>query len=236
MSFFDVGCYLMAKSYLICDVIHFHKTSHQIPIQQEIFKTEGNPETSLNIIDHNYHKTFDRYSCHHDYKHNKFGKVYNQTFSYYFEPVNFYMYYDKDQRLALIGTKTDVAIDFIKKLSENGYHELHPVEINLALMYPLIMEIRGVWISNLNQTYLKTAGFFGPNVNKSEEFKQASEIGDVSSLRLVYVHPESGEELDVGISKKGSVTLYNTFDRVEDEIDVVLDIYNKLIKPAHHRG
>ena len=58
----------------------------------------------------------------------------------------------------------------------------------------------------------------------------------MSSLRLVYVHPESGGELDVGISKKGSVTLYNTFDRVEDEIDVVLDIYNKLIKPAHHRG
>lgn len=226
----------MAKSYLICDVAHFHKTSHLIPIQQELFETEGNPEISLNIINHDYHREFDRYDCHHDYKHNRSGKVYDQTFSYYFEQVDFYMYYNKDQRLALIGTKTDIAIDFVKKLSGDGHHEMNPVEINLAAMYPLIMEIRGVWISNLNQTYLNTAGYFGPNVNRSEEFKQASEIGDVSSLRIVYVHPESGEELDVGISKRGSVTLYSTFDRVEDEIDVVLDIYDKLIKPAYQRG
>lgn len=233
VSLYLIGGDSLAKAYLICDVKKFLKDSHLIPIQLEAIEYEGNPEIKVSLRDQTFYKTFDRYDCHHDYKHKKHGRVFNRTFTYYFEPTDFYMYYKKDRNISLIQTKTDIGLDFIKTLTASDYYDIKAVNVNFVTMYPLITEITGGWIADLNQTYLKTAGYFGPNVNKSEEFKQAAEIGEVSSLLMKYVSPNSGEELTIGISKKGSVVLYDTFERIEDEIDVVLDIYEKLINPAN---
>lgn len=221
------------KTYLVCDVLKFNKHSYSSPIQQELegLESEGQQETSLNLSDEYYYEGFHRYNCYHDYKHNRFGKVWNKIFNYYFEPTNFYLYYNETFKLILVSIKTDVGLDFIDKLNKSSYYEIKPIEIDFMAMYPFILEINGAWIANINQTYLKTAGYFGPHVNKSEEFKQAAKIGEVSSLMLKYVSPLK-EEITIGISKKGSITLYDSFDRIEDEIYIILDIYNKLIRPT----
>lgn len=221
----------MPKAYLICDVEKFDSDSYLIAIQEKLFEDEGQAEIKISLSDKNYYQEFDRYNCHHDYKHRMFGKVFGKTFHYYFEPKDFYMYYQRHNKLALIQTKTEIALDYIKRLTQSNHFDIKPVNINFVKMYPLITEITGGWIADLNQTYLKTAGYFGPNVNKSEEFKQAAQIGEVSSLQIKFLS-NFGEELYIGISKKGSIILYDTFERIEDEINVVMDVYNKLIKPA----
>lgn len=224
----------MTKAYLVCDVEKFLQDSYLVPIQQQIeeLRTEGTPEIRIKLKDSIYCEGFARYNCHHEYIRKQHGIVYGQEFNYYFEPKDFYLYYSKDKELSLLQAKTEITLDFINHLNYSGYYSFNPIKINFVNMYPLITEITGGWVANLKKTFLKTAAYYGPNVNKSDEFIQAAKIGEVSHLQIKYVSPFSGEELTVGISSKGSVILYDSFERIEDEINIVLSIYETLIKPS----
>lgn len=220
----------MSKSYLITYVEKFEQQSFLLPIQESFFEYEGEAEVQLQVDKTEFYSGFNQYKCHHDYKHKKFGKAFNKTFSYYFEPKDFYLYYNKTDSLALIQTKTDIALDYIDKINSSGFYKLIPVKVDFTSMYPLIPEVSGAWIADLKRAYLKTAGYFGPNVNKDEEFKKAAEEGQVSSLQMRYISQVSREEHTVTISKKGSIVIHDTLDTIEDELEVVLDIYKTLFK------
>ncbi|MBO8169305.1 MAG: hypothetical protein H0Z35_09005 [Thermoanaerobacteraceae bacterium] len=227
----------MPKSYLICAVEKFYDDEfYQMPIQEALFEHEGEAVINYKLTRKDFYQGYDQYTCHHDYKHKKYGKVFNQFFTYYFEPVDFYMYYNRNKSILLIQTKTDIARDYIRILNSSKAFDCQPVPIDFAKMYPLITEVSGAWIADLKRTYLKTAGLFGPNVNKSEEFKIAAEEGEVSSLQLQYVSKLTKEEHTIAISKKSSIVLYDTFDMIEDELDLVLDVYETLINIGQSNG
>jgi hypothetical protein len=221
----------MAKSFLICISKRFNKDDFLVPIQQTLIEDEGSSEISLKLNRPNFHLNFDQYICQHDFIHNKSGRVFNMHFNRYFEPLNFYTYYREDINLSLIQTKTDAAVDFINKINGTKYYELNPIQIDFKSMIPLITEVAGAWIADLKRAHLKTAGFFGPNVHKSEEYIEAALEGNVSSIQMKYISDKNNEEYYVAISKKGSVILYDTLPTVEDEIDLVYEVFSKLIKP-----
>jgi hypothetical protein len=231
LYYFYGGNFMTAKSYLICKVERFNdQESYLVPIQESFGDVyEGEAEIRIKLIHKNYHQSFNRYNCHHDFKHKKHGKAFNKYFTYYFEPIDFNMYYCSNSSLALVQTKTEISLDFIKQLNDKGYYKLLPTEINFKAMAPFITEMSGVWISNLKRTHVKTAGFFGPHVNRSEEFKEAAGEGEVSSIQMNYLSPFSGEEHTIGISQKGSVVLYDRFQTITDELDLIINIYETLI-------
>lgn len=218
------------KAYILVNVNIFTKKEiYNNPVQDKIIKDEGDPEISLKLNRENFYLDFDQYFCHHDYKQKKYGKAFDMYFNYFFEPLDFYLYYNKDSSFCLIQTRTKVAIDFLKELNKTGDFDLQTVKIDYSKMYPIINEISGAWIADLKGDYLKTAGLFGHHVDKSEEFKQAAKEGEVSSLRLRFINENSKEEHAVGISRKGAIVLYDNFNQIEDEINLVIEIYNKLI-------
>lgn len=221
----------MAKAFLICQAKRFNKDDFLVPIQQTLLDDEGSSEISLKLNNSNFHLNFDQYICQHDFIHNKSGKVFNRIFTHYFEPLKFYTYYREDLNLILVQTKTDAAIDFINKINGTKYYDLNPIQIDFKSVIPLITEVAGAWIADLKRAHLKTAGFFGPNVHKSEEYIEAASEGIVSSIQMKYISDRTHEEYYVAISKKGSVILYDTLSTVEDEIDLVYEVFNKLIKP-----
>lgn len=221
----------MAKAYLVCHSNKFIKDHYLIPIQNDLLEddVEGAPETYIKPAKENYFLNFDKYICHHDYKHNAHGRVFQKSFSYYFEPLNFYTYNNPSNALTLIQTKTDVALDFISKLSQTGEYNVEPVVVDFKSMIPHIDEVAGAWIADLKRAHLKTAGFFGPHVNKSEEYKRAAEEGNVSSISIKFT--SNSKEYTVLISGKGSIVLYDSFNTIEEELDLILQIYEQLIKP-----
>lgn len=222
----------MAKAYLVCSTSKFHdEPKYMIPIQQELLETEGTSEIKLELNREKFHLGFDQYICHHDFMHKKNGKVFGKNFTFYFEPLNFYTYYNNNEKLTFIQTKTEAALDFIKKINRSKHYEFEPVKIDFSKMYPLITEVAGAWIADLKRAHLKTAGFFGPNVHKSEEFKDAAAEGNVSSIQMKYISDLTREEYSVAISKKGTIVLYDSFETTELEIDIVNEVYTKLIKP-----
>jgi hypothetical protein len=222
----------MTKAFLACKTHRFNETqSYMIPIQQELFEHEGSSEIKIEIHHKDFFCRFDQYLCHHDFMHKKNGKVFGQYFNHYFEPLNFYTYYNETENLTFIQTKTDAALDFVKRLNLSKHYNLEPVKIDFTKMYPLITEVAGAWIADLKRAHLKTAGFFGPNVHKSEEFIEAASEGNVSSIQMKFISDFTKEEYSVAISKRGTIVLYDTFDTIEKELDLVNEVFTRLIKP-----
>ncbi|MGM0775480.1 MAG: hypothetical protein ACQEXE_01595 [Bacillota bacterium] len=221
----------MAKSFLVCDARNFFEDDFFVPIQQTLLEDEGASEVSLKLNHANFHLGFDQYLCQHDYIHNKSGRVFNKHFNYYFEPLKFYTYHHKELNLAFIQTKAEAAVDFMNKINSTKHYNLSQVQMDFKNMIPLVTEVAGAWIADLKRAHLKTAGFFGPNVHKSEEYIEAAAEGNVSSIQMKFISERSCEEYTITISKKGSVVLYDTLPTVEDEIGLVFEVYNRLIKP-----
>lgn len=223
----------MVKTYLVCVTKKFKKDDFLLPMQIDLLEdeVEGEALTSINQSSDNFHIEFEQYKCHHDFKHNKSGRVFQQNFSYYFEPLNFYTYHNSNENLAFIRTKTEVALDFIEKLNTTGEYDLKPIEINFEKMIPHIDEIGGAWFANLRKAHLKSAGYFGPHVNKSEEYKEAAREGHVSSIQINYINRVNSNEYTVLISKKGSIVLYDRFETLEEELELVDQICARLIRP-----
>lgn len=221
----------MVKTYLICQTQRFNKEDFLVPIQQKLIEDEGSSEISLRLNRSNFHLGFEQYICHHDFIHNKSGRVFNKIFTHYFEPLSFYTYYRDDLQLVFLQTKTDPALDFVQKINSTKHYQIDPIVIDFKKVLPLITEVAGAWIADLKRAHLKTAGFFGPNVHKSEEYKIAASEGNVSSIRMKYISDKDQNEYSVAISKKGSIVIYDTMSTVEDELDLVFEVFNKLIKP-----
>lgn len=223
---------LAAKAFFICNVNKFSEASYFRPIQQTVtgLENEGEPEIKVELRNNNFLLGFDQYDCHHDFKVKVFGKTYYKTFNYYFLPKDFYLYYSSNANLSIISLNTAIAKDFIKHLNESKEFDLNPVEVDFDYIAPLVSEMSGVWVSDLKRMHVKTAAYFGSYVNKSEEFIEAAKEGVVSSVQMKFIHPNTNEEHTIGISKQGTVTLYDSFERIEDELELVFIIFNELIK------
>lgn len=221
----------MPKSFVFFDVQFFsNQKDHLYPIQQELLENEGEQISSLELQKKDYMNIFDQYKCHHDLKVKRYGKVYGRTFNHFFEPKDFKMYHNENDSYCMIQANLDTASDFVNHLNDSKKYRLSKVKINFEDMYPLINEVAGAWIADLKRTHLKKAGFFGPNVHKSEDFKAAAEEGNVSAIQMRYIGKDQIEHY-VAISKKGAISLYDQFPTVEDEISLAVDIYNTLVKP-----
>ncbi len=230
-----IGDESLSKSFVFCSVQHFNENEFMVPIQEVMLQIEGDTEAEgkaeimISPANQLLLDKFDIYDCKHDYKVKVFGKVFNKPFNYYFITKHFNLFYSKGDKLAIIALKTDIALDYINALNQNGPYKMKPIEIDFKYIAPRITEMSGVWISGLNKKHVKTKGLFGDNVNKSEEFLEASQEGKVSSVQIKFVS-SSREEYSIGISKRGSITLYDKFALIEDELGVVKEVYDQLLK------
>ncbi|PKU51251.1 MULTISPECIES: hypothetical protein [Lysinibacillus] len=221
---------MAAKSFLICNSIRFKEDDYFVPSQIKLLEDEGTPEVNLKLIEENFHEGFSLFQCHYDYVHNKVGKVFDKPFTRYFEPMDFSTYFHRENNLALVQVKTDAALEFITEINSTKEYKLEPHDISFERIIKLVPEISGAWIAELKGKHLKTAGFFGPNVHMSDEYKDAIKTGKVSSMTIKWVSKEH-IEYSITISKKGSITLFNNFKTIEEELDLVNDLFQKLIKP-----
>lgn len=221
----------MGSVFLIGKSERFEYNHYFEPMQGDLLDVEGEAQTSMVLNRRSFYQNLDRFECHHDYRHNKKGRVFQKDFNYYFEPADFLTYHDPNSGLTLIQVKTEIALDYIIKLNNSGYFKIEAVKMKFDKMIPYIDEIKGAWISDLKGAHLKTAGYFGPYVNLSEEYKETAEEGNVSSMVIQFISSKDGNEYTITLSNKGSIYVSNNLESIEDELDLVLEVYRKLIKP-----
>lgn len=184
----------MVKSFIICKVEKFKPdgffNSNQINLFEEDIgvnelysrsRDELPPETGeiqieMSPSDIIFLQKYKEYKCNFDMKKNKTGKVYGIIFHSYLEPSEFKLYYNENDSLCFIQTKTEVAMSFIKELNSSKLFNFVPLKINFEKIMSRVDDISGAWIAGLKGKHLNSAGLFGHNVHKSPEYKELSLI------------------------------------------------------------
>lgn len=221
----------MGKTYLICNLISFPNTaSYLLSQQQTLLDDEGPAEIKFNLEQTNFFKSFNKYNAHHDFKVMKKGRIKNHNFDFFYEPLDFNFYIDTTRSIMLVRIKTDVALDFVSKFNDEKPFFIQPITINFQKIIAQINDISGAWFADLNKHHLKSAGYFGDGVDKSQEYQDAAKIGNISAINFKYPAKFNNEEYAVTISSKGSLYLRESLTDEKEELDVVLEIFDNLLK------
>jgi hypothetical protein len=226
----------MMATYLICNTEKFSKepfnSESQLTLKDEsgFNYFEGEPTTRMEIDKKGYFQDFYSFKCHHELKEKVAGKVFGKSFNHYLKPYEFHTFYDEDSKVTLIRLNTDAAIDFMETLNNKKVYKLKRKEVNFPYIISKVHEVSGLWVSEINNVNLSSAGYYGKDVHRDEDVRDMIGNGEISYLQIKYTPFNGNEELTIGISKKGSVTLYNRLDNINDELEIVIDIYKKLLE------
>jgi len=191
---------------------------------------EEESETSYSLSQPSFMKDVDRFTAHHELKVDRYGRAHGKYFSFYYEPYNFTFYYDRARNLVYLCAKKKVVNSFIEDI---GLSSNWPkITVNYEAMIPYLQNITGAWFCQLKLEYLNTAGYFGPHVNRSEYFKKAAELGQISVLYISLSWPLGGNEYRVGITSDGAIILPKTMELEDEEIAIVQYVYDTFIAPT----
>jgi len=58
--------------------------------------------------------------------------------------------------------------------------------LDFSKIRPRVKEINGVWVSKMEQPFLKAIGLYGPNVDRSEMCKLAESFGVANAMLIIY--------------------------------------------------
>jgi hypothetical protein len=128
----------------------------------------------------------------------------------------------------LVRTKADIAKDFIERLRK-GVDDFDALDrqVNFQELRPYLTYISGAWFADMRTANLSSAGMFGSHVDRSGEFTRAARHGTLRSLTIFYKHREA--QYHVMITSSGTIVVYDSFDSLEEELDLVLDIKRQLL-------
>ncbi len=206
--------------------------SLKTPVQTNVPEIEENPQTAVALILPGCVGGFDEYDVDHDYVVRDSGRVFGKHFEKYLKHYRFNLYHNRDRGLLVVRTKWEVADDALARIKT-----LHPPftyrnpEVDFGFVKQRAEMIAGGWFNELNQQHLRAAGYFGPHVDQSDEFKRASEMGSTRSL-MITRSGTKGKEETIMITSTGGVVLYSKFDVPRDGLALALAIYEDFIAPS----
>lgn len=224
-------------SFTFCPVESFpNAETFHVPYQWVLDNTEENADTHFALSIRDFFRHFDRWIVYHEMKVTAFGKVYGRTFRHYVEPHEFPMYLSRDRRLLILREKREVAHNFVDVINKNlGGFSIGRYTFDIKAMLQYLPPITSVWVGGLGDQYVKTAGYFGQHVDRSDELQAKLRIGQISALRVQYSLGPDNEEISAGINTKGGIVLYSRFDVEEHALQTAIDIFEKYVLPTNPR-
>lgn len=193
------------------------------------FPYEGYGDTKISQVNSTKNENIIEYDCEHDFKQNKIGKVFDHFFEYYFIPTSFKSFYIKNEKIFIVNTGTDPAIDFISILNTQNNSNISTANVDFDKLLKKLENVNGIWISNIKTQNLSASGLFGDQVDQSTEFDRIKEKGNISyvtfTIENVYHRP-----LLVGVTQNSSIIISNKLDKPEEGIEVAKKIYDTLLK------
>src|SRR5690625_6167163 len=110
----------MGNVFLIGKANNFECQNFFKPMQESLLSIEGDSSTSMKIKQKLFYKGLDQYDCHHDFKHNKKGRVFQRDFGFYFEPFDFLSYYNLNYGLTFVQIKKEKCLDYVEHVKLTG--------------------------------------------------------------------------------------------------------------------
>ncbi|WJE24511.1 hypothetical protein [Bacillus cereus] len=223
----------MAKTFFICNAIKFPAEAFSTDSQLQLVEpdglglTEGEPTTRLLPSNKVYLDDFHTYDCYHETTEKVFGKVFGKNFAYYLRPHEFYSFCNFEKELAFFRLNTDSSEEVIKLLNAQPNYKISKFDINFAKIITKLHEISGMWVKVDNNQNLNSAAYFGKDVDRDPGVQEMIENGELSYIQMKFI--KDGHEHKIGISKRGSITLYNNYQNLEAELEMIWDIYIKLL-------
>ncbi|WP_283749587.1 hypothetical protein [Bacillus mycoides] len=223
----------MGKSYFICKAIKFYTEEFNTTNQLQLVEPdgtsllEGEPRTQLTPNSNEYLQNFHTFDCYHETKEKVLGRVFGREFAYYLKPHKFYTFCNLEQELAFLRLNTDSSEEVIKTLNEQKIYKLSKINVDFSKIITKVPEISGMWLKIYNSLNLDSAAYFGKDVDRDPRVREMIEKREVSYVQMKYV--KDLQEHTIGISKRGSITLYNSYQDIETELDIAIDIYKKLL-------
>lgn len=225
-------------SYYFCHAHRFYENVYVVSRQEELIDEdglaffEGEPTSEIRPLQESHFPNFSTFSCKHDIKEKVFGRVFGRNFNYYLKPNEFFSFYNSIEELALFRLNIDASEDFVRTLNLEKVYKLEKIQIDFATLIPRVAEVSGLWISEIQSMNLSTAGYYGNDVHRNPEVQDMMKNGKISFIQIKYAKNAISEEYTIGISSKGAVNLYNKFHTISDELEIIMDIYEKLLKPS----
>ena len=220
----------MPKSYAIRSINGSGpQRSFSVPVQQTVMEGDETHNTEYKLAQQSFINNVDRYLASHELLIRKFGRANGHSFNQYYEPHRFPFFHIYDRNLILLASNKRVVRSFLEvsKLSQ----QWPAVKIDYNAIAPLLPTITGAWFCELNLAYVKAAGYYGQHVDKSDDFKRAAGLGSVSVL-YINTTGDDGNEYRVGITSEGAIVLSKNMELEEDEIRLVMSVYDKYIAPT----
>lgn len=206
-------------------------------LNSELLKKVENPS----ILKVPKQVTYIPYDAYIDIVINQAGKVYNKPFTRFLSPHQFNIYYLRELGYFLFAdTQQDVVTEFVDSMNidSNSGLKLEPIEVDFDTLRPLVDVITGIWFGDMKEQYLKSAGYFGRHVDRSNPVQEA--LRDKAKIRsLLFDYTYNFEDLTVSVTKSGSVILYSRIKDpktkkpdIKSEISLVTQIFVNFILPG----
>jgi hypothetical protein len=221
----------MAISYKICVVKKFEE--EKIGKKQYIFGgqkiLEGVSPPPQTVIYKSSVKipitNFSCYSIEHEYEDTTYGRIDGHAFTKYIRKGFISGYYQKIINLLLLSGKKRDILDFCKKIHKEIL-DFSTVEIDLKKLLILLPSISGVWF-NMPDGPIRASALMGSHIEDTNDFKKFCTTGDISTLSFYYekdknLHP-------IMVTQDGTVVLQGNYAQKKDEIELVLDIKQRLL-------
>jgi hypothetical protein len=224
----------MTVSYFLCTTHKLYEKEYKATQQTMLTDAEGftlyegEPSTWITPQVKSIHPSFKTFICKHELKEKVNGIVYGREFNHYLKPYEFSLFHNYDSELSLIRLNTDAAEDFVKTLNEEKLYKFDPLKINFEFIIAKSIEVSSLWVSQINSLNLSSAGYFGSDVHRDPDVQEMIKNGELSYIQIKYIYNDKNE-YTIGISKRGSITIYNTLENKKKELDIAFDIYRKLL-------
>ncbi len=141
----------------------------------------------------------------------------------YVIPNKFEMYYHSQSGLMFTIANTAISNEFFKVIENNLKCTVSKIDFNFKKIIQRSYTAKGVWYT-VDGNSVKTRGAFGPYVDRDTESLNAIQNDKGTYLTIEFNHT-SGPKT-VGLSKKSAIVIYNKFDNSEEEITLMLLVYN----------
>ncbi|OIJ07648.1 hypothetical protein BKP35_18360 [Anaerobacillus arseniciselenatis] len=220
------------STFVIVKVNKFFEKNYIVPTQQDLLQENGYQETKIELFLENAFEAFDAYSCHFDRKINKRIKIkHDEFYDHYYDPSDFFLYYNSKSEIAIINTSHDTAKLFCNQLNEHKNFKLELMEFNLHEIIDRISDVNGLWISDIKEMNLSSAGYFGTDVHRNQKAEELIKEAKISSISASFTSRKFSRSYNVLISKKGVIVTHEKMAGPYDAVALTNEIFSRLIEP-----
>lgn len=204
------------------------RTQHQFTLLRE--HVDETAHTELKYLGLAELDSFHKYHVIHEMQENVRGRYRNEPIYEYIAEVRFHLYYEPKREILFADTRGPICREFIRRFRGSKVDmSLTAGRVDLVkLAMDMKSKLTGGWFGKLRVADVSAIGLFGPHVGESNEWDKYSELGELSSIDVIFEY--EGTLQGVKITKDRTIVFYRPLTEFHaltllEQIQTELDRY-----------